>query len=49
MKQDPSKKLKYIDRPQGKTREQLIRQQVPPHSKVPNQNFYDHYDKIKWD
>ena len=48
MAEDPKTKLKYLDNPIGKTREQLIRQQVPPHSKVPTKAFYDNFDKIKW-
>jgi len=32
-----------------KNREKLIRKRVPIHSKVPNDNWYRNYDKIKWD
>ena len=29
----------------AKNREELIREREPIHSKTPNQNWYDHYDK----
>jgi hypothetical protein len=47
----PYKPLKYnkdIGSSKGKSNEQLIRERTPIHSKTPNKNFYNNYDKIKW-
>ena len=39
------KGLKYFPH-KGRNREELIREQVAPHSKTPNDNWYDNYDRI---